>query len=104
MSDEDLHRWLPSTFTGPIAAKLLRTTTEALYSLVRVGAVSALPGESILRFSRHEVERILGRLITASEYLQADREHDARRAANQRYNKKRRSVDAGGALRQGAGR
>ena len=32
---------------------------------------------------------MLGRELTIIEYLEADREHDARREANRRYNRKR---------------
>jgi hypothetical protein len=89
MTDE--HRdLLPLSFTTPIAAKLLKTTPEALASLTRAGDIQALPqGTSWKRYARGELERILGQPITVGQWLEADREHDARRAANKRHNEKR---------------
>lgn len=87
---EDFNDLIPSSFTAPIAAKILRTTPESLASLTRTGAIIALPGESWTRYSREELERILGRQLTVPEWLEADRDHDRRREANRRYNRTRR--------------
>ena len=48
-----------------------------------------MPGESRRRYSREEIERVLGRGLAVIEWLEAEREHDARREANRRYNRKR---------------
>jgi len=81
---------IPTSFTAPIAAKLLRTTPGSLASLTRAGAIAPLPGNSWTRYGRGELERILGRRLTVAEWLEADGDHD-RRDANQRYNRKRRA-------------
>ena len=80
---------LPSAFTVPIAAKILKTTPRLLAELTAAGGLFAMPGERRRRYSREEIERVLGRPIALIEYLEADREHDARREANRRYNRKR---------------
>src|SRR5271165_6125059 len=86
---------MPSSFPAPIAAKLLRTTPESLASLTRVGAIMAIPGARA-SYSRGEVERILGRALTLEEYRTADDRHEPRRAANRRYNRKRRGRGGSG--------
>ena len=70
-------------------ARLLKTTPELLTELTASGGIAALPGEGWRRFSRTEIERVLGRPITVTEWLAADRDHDRRREANHRYNSKR---------------
>src|SRR5271165_7543917 len=85
---------MPSSFPAPIAAKLLRTTPESLASLTRVGAIMAIPGARA-SYSRGEIERILGRALTLEEFRQADYQHEPRRAANKRYNRKRRGRKGG---------
>ena len=92
---EDLHRWLPNALPLAIAAGIMRTTPESLLSMTRSGVIMPLAGESLLRYSRQDIERVLGRQITAEEYLRADRGHDARREANRRYNAKRSTRRAG---------
>jgi hypothetical protein len=86
---------MPSTFTAPIAAKLLRTTTESLASLTRVGAIYAQPGGAVSHYSRGEIERILGRALKLEEWLAAEERHAPRREANRRYNGKRRDRKGG---------
>jgi hypothetical protein len=84
---------LPKSFTTPIASRLLRTTPETLASLTRSGAIQALPGESWNRYSRTEIERLLGHPITLAEWVEASRSHEPRREANRRYNSKRRAIE-----------
>jgi len=85
---------IPSTFTAPIAAKLLRTTPESLASLTRTGAIYAQPG-AVSRYSRGEIERILGRPLRLEEWQAAEERHAPRREANRRYNRKRRNRKGG---------
>src|SRR5215467_11762167 len=71
--------FVPSSFTTPIAAHILKTTPESLMSLVRCGSVRPEPSGSLLRFSRVEVERILGRPLTVTDWLAAEEAHEPRR-------------------------
>jgi hypothetical protein len=89
----DFNHLMPDSFTAPIAALLLHTERETLDSLTRSGAIMALPGESWNRYSRGEIERILGRRLTITEVWQAEAAHRPRKEANRRYNLKRRSKD-----------
>jgi hypothetical protein len=84
-----IRNWLPGAFTAPIAAKLLKTTPDLLAELTAAGAIAAVPCEGWRRYSRTEIERVLGRELTVAEWLAADREHDRRRAIHKRYNLKR---------------
>jgi hypothetical protein len=85
---------MPSTFTAPIAAKLLRTTPESLASLTRTGAIYAQPG-AVSRYSRGEIERLLGRALRLEEYQAAAERYAPRLEANRRYNRKRRGRKGG---------
>src|SRR6516164_6490453 len=86
----DLPRGLiPSTFTAPIAAQLLRTTPEALQSLTRCGAIFAQPGARPT-YARGELERILARPLRLEEWQAAEERHAPRLETNRRYNRKRR--------------
>ena len=87
---ENFSHLIPNSFTAPIAALLLHTERETLDSLTRMGAILALPGESRNRYSRGEIERILGRRLTITEVWQAEAAHRPRKEANRRYNQKRR--------------
>jgi hypothetical protein len=88
--DGDFTSLIPASFTAPIAALLLHTERETLDSLTRSGGILALPGESWNRYSRGEIERILGRRLTIAEVWQAEAAHRPRKEANRRYNQKRR--------------
>ena len=91
MSDKNL---LPNAFTAPISARLLKTTPDLLAELTAAGGIAALPGEGWRRYAREEIEGVLGRALTVEEWAEAERAQDARRAANQRYNRKRRAGTA----------
>lgn len=88
----DFNHLIPNSFTAPIAALLLHTERETLDHLTRSGAISpmVLPGASWDRFSREEIERILGRRLEITEVWQAQAAHRPRKEANRRYNQKRR--------------
>jgi hypothetical protein len=89
------HGLIPSTFTAPIAASLLRTTQEALASITRTGAIFAQPGARPT-YARGELERILGRAIMLEEWQAAEERHEPRREANRKYNRKRWGRGRGG--------
>jgi hypothetical protein len=96
MSNGDL---LPRSFAAPLAALLLRTTEPLLRRLTKAGGIAS-EGKQHPRFSRVEIERVLGRPITLKDYLEADRKRDARRDANRKYNVKRASVTSAASFHQ----
>src|SRR6266566_2819881 len=82
---------LPARFSAPIAARLLRTTTETLASPTNTGAIHAEPPGG-RRYNREELERLLGRRVTLVDWLDAESAEIPRREAQRRYNAKRREV------------
>jgi hypothetical protein len=95
MAQRDL---LPSAFRAPITAKILKTAPALLAELTAAGRIAAIPGQGgWTRYSREELEKILDRPLTIEEWAEAERAHDRRRAANQRYNRKRRTSPTKGA-------
>ena len=83
--------YMPSSFTTPIAAHILKTTPESLMSLARTGAIRPEPSGSLLRFSRAEIERIQGRPLTLADWLAAEQAHEPRREIHRRSNARRRA-------------
>src|SRR5215813_3657172 len=91
--------YMPNSFTCPIVAHILRTTVESLHSLARIGAIRPETSGSLLRFSRAEVERILGRPLELKDWLDAEAAHEPRREVHRRHNRKRSAAQRAGAGR-----
>jgi hypothetical protein len=72
-------RLVPELVTHPIAAKVLTASERRLTQLVAAEVLKAA-----LQGGRHRMA--LGELITAEDWLKAERSHDARRAQVKRRN------------------
>jgi hypothetical protein len=91
---EDHYDAIPSRFSVPIAALILKTTPEALDSFRRTGAIRVETAIQQPRYHREELERILGRKLSLADWLDAEKAHQPRREASQRYNSKRQATRA----------
>jgi hypothetical protein len=82
-----------SSFTAPIAAKILRISPQTLADLTKLGLIASIGNDGgWLRYDRDVLEQILERQISAEDFATAVQSLAPRPAAHQRFNAKRRSV------------
>jgi hypothetical protein len=86
---------IPSHFTPAVACRLLRCSSAFLTDAIARGVIRLEPCATMRqKISRADVEKLLGRLLTAEDVLRAWAAGEPRRQANSRYylNKKRRAT------------
>jgi len=81
---------LPQYVSTNMAAAITGRSRKAITKLIGNGVLQS-HGKTWQRVSLSSLEQLIGHQLTAEEFLAADRRLDARRVAQQSYNRNRRN-------------